>query len=150
MGSRFKGVSRTWGWNGWALLLLFFQVACATSTPRVRPLGDSERSPASRSQAGVARDEASDERLHGYMALLVAPEPVSKGVAAALTVLLWGYLGWEFFDLIRAYFQLWEEAAEASTFGELREAGERFGKVIGPNSVRILVMLGTAAVSTRL
>jgi len=84
--------------------------------------------------------------LTGYMALLAAPEPVSKGVAAALTLLLWGYLGWELFDLIRAYFQLWEEAAEASTFAELREAGTRFGKVIGPNSVRILLMLGTAAV----
>lgn len=84
--------------------------------------------------------------LTGYMALLVAPEPVSKGVAASLTVMLWGYLGWEFFDLIRAYFQLWAEAAEASSFAELREAGERFGKVIGPNSVRILVMVGTAAV----
>ena len=56
------------------------------------------------------------------------------------------YLGWEFFDLLRAYFKLWEEAAEASTFAELREAGERFGKVIGPNSVRILLLLGTAAV----
>ncbi|HZH77226.1 MAG TPA: AHH domain-containing protein, partial [Archangium sp.] len=84
--------------------------------------------------------------LIGYMALLVAPEPLSKGVAAALTLLLWGYLGWEFFDLIRAYFQLWEEAAQAATFAELREAGERFGKVIGPNSVRILLLLGTAAV----
>jgi hypothetical protein len=84
--------------------------------------------------------------LIGYMALLVAPEPISKGVAAALTLLLWGYLGWEFFDLVRAYFQLWEEAAQAATFTELREAGERFGKVIGPNSVRILLLLGTAAV----
>lgn len=82
----------------------------------------------------------------GYMALVAAPEPVSKGVAAALAVLMWGYLGWELFDLVRAYFQLWEEAAEASTFAELREAGERFGKVIGPNSVRILLLLGTAAV----
>jgi hypothetical protein len=84
--------------------------------------------------------------LIGYMALLVAPEPISKSVAAALTLLLWGYLGWEFFDLVRAYFQLWEEAAQAATFAELREAGERFGKVIGPNSVRILLLLGTAAV----
>jgi hypothetical protein len=33
-----------------------------------------------------------------------------------------------------------------SSFAELREAGERFGKVIGPNSVRILLLLGTAAV----
>lgn len=82
----------------------------------------------------------------GYMALVSAPEPVSKGVAAALAVLMWGYLGWELFDLVRAYFKLWEEAAEASTFAELREAGDRFGKVIGPNSVRILLLLGTAAV----
>ncbi|HEX5751136.1 MAG TPA: AHH domain-containing protein [Archangium sp.] len=84
--------------------------------------------------------------LIGYMALVAAPEPVSKSVAAALAVLMWGYLGWELFDLIRAWFRLWEEAAEASTFAELREAGERFGKVIGPNSVRILLLLGTAAV----
>jgi hypothetical protein len=81
-----------------------------------------------------------------YMALVLAPEPVTKGVAAAFTVLMWGYLGWEFFDLIRAYAQLSEDAARASTFAELREAGERFGRVIGPNSVRILLMVGTAAV----
>jgi hypothetical protein len=82
----------------------------------------------------------------GYLALVSAPEPVSKGVAAALALLMWGYLGWELFDLVRAWFKLWEEAAEASTFAELRETGERFGKVIGPNSVRILLLLGTAAV----
>ncbi|HYO59380.1 MAG TPA: hypothetical protein VEU50_42125, partial [Archangium sp.] len=84
--------------------------------------------------------------LIGYLALVAAPEPVSKGVAAALALLMWGYLGWELFDLVRAWFKLWEEAAEASTFAELREAGDRFGKVIGPNSVRILLLLGTAAV----
>ncbi|HYO70278.1 MAG TPA: AHH domain-containing protein, partial [Archangium sp.] len=83
--------------------------------------------------------------LIGYMALVAAPEPVSKGVAAALALLMWGYLGWELFDLMRAWFKLWEEAAEASTFAELREAGDRFGKVIGPNSMRILLLLGTAA-----
>ncbi|QRN93076.1 hypothetical protein JRI60_28150 [Archangium violaceum] len=84
--------------------------------------------------------------ITGYMALLLAPEPVTKGVAAAFTVLMWGYLGWEFFDLLRAYEQLHEDAGRASTFAELREAGERFGRVIGPNSVRILIMVGTAAV----
>ncbi|WP_309896482.1 AHH domain-containing protein [Archangium sp.] len=82
----------------------------------------------------------------GYLALVAAPEPVSKGVAGALALLMWGYLGWELFDLVRAYFRLWEEAAESSTFAELREAGDRFGKVIGPNSLRILLLLGTAAV----
>jgi hypothetical protein len=82
-----------------------------------------------------------------YMALLVAPvpEPVTKGMALAFTVFMWGYFGWEFFDLLRAYAQLYEDAPRASTFAELREIGERFGRVIGPNSVRILVLVGTAA-----
>jgi hypothetical protein len=82
-----------------------------------------------------------------YMALLVAPvlEPVTKGMALAFTAFMWGYLGWEFFELLRAYVQLYEDAPRASTFAELREIGERFGRVIGPNSVRILVLVGTAA-----
>jgi len=83
--------------------------------------------------------------LGAYLTLLVMPEPISKGVASVLTLVMWGYLGWEFFDLLRAYIQLSEDAERATTFAELREAGERFGRVIGPNSVRILVMLGTAA-----
>lgn len=75
------------------------------------------------------------------------PDPVvTKSIAAAFTVLMWGYLGSQFFDLIRAYARLREEAAQATTFAELREVGERFGRVIGPNSVRILVLLGTAAI----
>ena len=41
--------------------------------------------------------------ITAYMALLLAPEPVTKGVALAFSVLMWGYLGWEFFDLLRAY-----------------------------------------------
>lgn len=84
--------------------------------------------------------------IAGYMALLLAPEPVTKGVAAAFTVLMWGYLGWEFLDLLRAYARLYEDAPRASTFAELREIGTRFGRVIGPNSVRILILVGTAAI----
>ncbi|QRO00743.1 hypothetical protein JRI60_17780 [Archangium violaceum] len=83
-----------------------------------------------------------------YMALLLAPvpEPVTKGAALVFSAALWGYLGYEFFDLLRAYAQLYEDAPRASTFAELREIGERFGRVIGPNSVRILVIVGTAAI----
>jgi len=86
--------------------------------------------------------------IAGYMALLLAPvpEPVTKGIALTLTALLWGYLGWEFFELLRAYAQLHEDAPRASTFAELREVGERFGHVIGPNSVRVLVLVGTATI----
>ena len=83
--------------------------------------------------------------IAGYLALLLAPEPVSKGVAAAFTVMLWAYLGWEFFGVLRAYARLYEEAPRATTFAELREVGEKFGRVIGPNCVRILVMVGTMA-----
>ncbi|MBM7115976.1 hypothetical protein [Archangium primigenium] len=83
-----------------------------------------------------------------YMALLLAPvpEPITKGAALVFSAALWGYLGYEFFDLLRAYAQLYADAPRASTFAELREIGERFGRVIGPNSVRILVIVGTAAI----
>jgi hypothetical protein len=84
--------------------------------------------------------------ITGYMALLVVPEPFSKGVAVAATVLLWGYLGWELWELIRAYVRLSEESARATRFEQLREAGNRFAGTIGPNSVRIMVLVGTAAV----
>ncbi|WP_375770878.1 hypothetical protein NR798_08255 [Archangium gephyra] len=84
--------------------------------------------------------------ISAYMALLVAPEPLSKGVATAFTVLLWSYLGTEMWGLIEGWLVLSEESARATTFAELREAGERFGQRIGPNSVRILVMVGTAAI----
>jgi hypothetical protein len=82
-----------------------------------------------------------------YMGLLLAPvpEPVTKGMALAFTVLMWSYLGWEFFDVLRAYARLHEDAPRATTFRELREIGDRFGRVIGPNSVRIFVMVGTTA-----
>jgi hypothetical protein len=84
--------------------------------------------------------------ITGYMALLIVPEPISKGVAAVATVLLWGYLGWELWDLVRAYIRLSEESAQATRFDQLREAGNRFASTIGPNSVRIIVLMGTAAV----
>ncbi|MFL5358209.1 hypothetical protein [Archangium sp.] len=83
-----------------------------------------------------------------YMALLLAPvpEPVTKGAALVFSAAMWAYLGWEFFHLIRAYAELYEDAPQASTFAELREIGERFGRVIGPNSARILVVVATAAI----
>jgi len=84
--------------------------------------------------------------ITAYMALLLAPEPVTKGAALVFSLLMWGYLGWEFFDLLRAYTRLHEDAPRASNFAELREVGERFGSVIGPNSVRILVIVATAAI----
>ncbi len=82
------------------------------------------------------------------MALLLAPvpEPITKGAALVFSAATWAYLGWEFFNLIKAYAELYEDAPRASTFAELREIGDRFGRVIGPNSVRVLVVVATAAI----
>jgi xanthosine utilization system XapX-like protein len=110
--------------------------------------------PALEARAAELRAMVSPERLAAmagitvttYMALLLFPEPASKAVAGVFGLLLWGYLGWEFFELIQAYVQLRQEAARATSWEELRAAGDRFGRVIGPNSVRILVLVGTAAV----
>jgi len=81
-----------------------------------------------------------------YLMLWVLPEPLSKGLAAAMTVALIGYLG---FDTVWSLFQGWarlvEEVDEASSFDEVRSSGRRFSKVMGPNAARVFVMLFTAA-----
>jgi hypothetical protein len=82
-----------------------------------------------------------------YMLLWVLPEPVSKGLAASLTVAMMAYLGVDtVWSLIQGWKRLVEEADRARTFTELREAGERFSKVMGQNSTRAVVMLLTAAI----
>lgn len=81
-----------------------------------------------------------------YLTLLVAPEPISKGAAAAFSLLLWGYLGWELWDLIDGWLELTRDSARATTFAELRTVSDRFGERIGPKSVRVFIMVGTAAV----
>lgn len=79
-----------------------------------------------------------------YLVMLVFPDPlISKGLGAAMTLLLWSYLGTELWGLISATKQLWDEAKVASTFHELREASERYGRVLGPNTMRLLILLAT-------
>jgi len=82
-----------------------------------------------------------------YMMLWVLPEPTSKGIAATLTVGLMAYLGVDtVWSLIRGWMRLVDEVNQATSFAKLREAGERFGKVMGQNSARIFIMLATAAI----
>jgi hypothetical protein len=79
-----------------------------------------------------------------YLLLLIFPDPViSKGMGLAMTLFLWGYLGHELWELIAATKQLWDEAKAASTFHELREASESYGRVLGPNTMRLLILLAT-------
>jgi hypothetical protein len=84
-----------------------------------------------------------------YALLWTVPEPATKGVAAVLSVALIAYVGVDtFWALIQGFRHLIEEADRAVTFDELRDAGERFGKVMGRNAARAFVMLATAAIGS--
>jgi hypothetical protein len=105
--------------------------------------------PALEAATGVLQDfsaHAMTALLSGlslYLLVLMAPEPVSKGLALAMTLFLWGYLGHELWELISATKDLWDAAEAASTFHELRGASERYARVLGPNTLRVLILLAT-------
>ena len=82
-----------------------------------------------------------------YLGLWLVPEPLlSKGIAATLTVALIGYLGWDtVWSLVQGWRVLAEEVRVATSFEEVRRAGERYGAVMGKNAARAFVMLAMAA-----
>lgn len=94
--------------------------------------------------------------LCAYLMLLVAPEPVTKFVAIALATYLIAYVGvGPLWNMVRAFQQLRDESRNASSFAQLEEAGHRFGRVVGDNGARVLIMAllaaagGRAAMTTR-
>jgi hypothetical protein len=82
-----------------------------------------------------------------YMVLLSIPDvTISKGIAAVMTATLISYVGFDtFWGLIVGFKRLMDEADRATTFNGLREAGERYGKVMGRNAARAFAMLAMAA-----
>jgi hypothetical protein len=82
-----------------------------------------------------------------YMVLVSLPDvTVSKGLAAVMTATLISYVGVDtFWGLVVGFKRLMDEADRATTFNELREAGERYGKVMGRNAARAFAMLAMAA-----
>ncbi|WPB77397.1 hypothetical protein KYC5002_51505 [Archangium violaceum] len=107
-----------------------------------------------RETADAFKDMASPEAVRAtlvsvmamYMMLWSMPEPVSKGLAASLTAGLIAYLGVDtVWGLIQGWRLLVAQADRATTFAELREAGERFGRVMGKNSARVFLLLTTVA-----
>jgi len=82
-----------------------------------------------------------------YFMLWVVPEPLTKGVAALISIGLLAWLGaqtvWELMD---GWARLVHEADRATTFEELEQAGRRFSKVMGENTARVVVLVVTAAV----
>ena len=80
-----------------------------------------------------------------YCTLWVVPEPTTKLLAASLTVLLLGYLGLgTVYGLMDGWAVLADTAHHATTFEELRAAGEAFGRVLGEDAARALILAVTA------
>ncbi|ATB39363.1 hypothetical protein CYFUS_004807 [Cystobacter fuscus] len=77
---------------------------------------------------------------------MTLPEPVTKVIAVALTAAMVAYLGvipvWE---MGRGFVRLWEDSEKATSIVELQDIGHRFGRVLGTNGTRVLVLLVTAA-----
>ncbi|MBZ4419446.1 AHH domain-containing protein [Myxococcus sp. RHSTA-1-4] len=80
------------------------------------------------------------------LVMLVAPEPVTKLIAIALTASLIAYLGtgpvWR---IGQGFLRLLEESRDAKNFSELEDAGHHFGKILGDNGARVLVVVALAA-----
>ncbi|WP_226994154.1 hypothetical protein [Myxococcus hansupus] len=86
--------------------------------------------------------------MAAYMLLVVAPEPITKLVAVALTAYVVAYLGVDtFMNLVQGWQRLSADSERAVSFQELENAGHRFGRVMGENGARVLILALTAALS---
>ncbi|HEX8823314.1 MAG TPA: hypothetical protein VF794_25535 [Archangium sp.] len=84
-----------------------------------------------------------------YLALWLVPEPSTKAVAATLSVLRLAWLGVDaVWGLVDGWAAMAHRAHEATTFAELREAGEELGRVLGTDAARTLI-LAVATLSGR-
>nr|WP_225413492.1 AHH domain-containing protein [Stigmatella hybrida] len=83
-----------------------------------------------------------------YAAMWLAPEPVfSKGLATAVTAGFVCYIGVDtFWTLIQGWRRLVEELDHAISFAAIREAGKKYGKVMGKNAARAFALLLTTAI----
>lgn len=76
-----------------------------------------------------------------YCMMWVVPEPTTKAIAAGMTLLLVGYLGLKtVYGLMDGWARLADTAHYATTFEELRAAGEEFGKVLGEDAARAMIL----------
>jgi len=86
-----------------------------------------------------------------YAVLWVLPEPTSKGIAAAITIVMVGYVGVHtLYSIGTGFADLIENSDKATTFEALHDEGERFASVMGADTAQVLVMVATAAVGSGL
>ncbi|WNG16264.1 hypothetical protein [Cystobacter fuscus] len=76
-----------------------------------------------------------------YCMMWVVPEPTTKALAAGMTLLLMGYVGLQtLYGLMDGWARMADTAHHATTFEELRAAGEQFGKVLGEDAARAMIL----------
>ncbi len=77
--------------------------------------------------------------------LLAMPEPVTKFIAAWGTAALIVWVGaLTLYNLITGWFELMEEVREATRFEQIREAGERFGKLFSREAAQAFALVAMA------
>lgn len=80
--------------------------------------------------------------------LLAIPEPVTKFLAAWATVALILWIGAEtLYNLVQGWVQLMEEVKVATTFEQIREAGEKFGKLFSREAAQAVAMIAMAVLT---
>jgi len=83
-----------------------------------------------------------------YLLLWLLPEPVSKALAASLTLALLAWLpAHTLWSLMDGWAALVHEVDRANSYAQIEQAAERFRKVMGENTARVVVMLVTAALA---
>ncbi len=81
-----------------------------------------------------------------YMMMWLSPEPVSKAVAALMTVGMMAWVGLStLWDLMEGWARLVQEADRATSYAEVDAAGRRFRGVLSEHAARALLLLVTAA-----
>jgi hypothetical protein len=83
----------------------------------------------------------------GYILLILALNPVSPALVAVVGTGMILYVGYDTVrSLVAGWLQLMEAVEAATSFEQLRDAGERFGKIIGREAARGFAMLLMAAI----
>ncbi|WP_224368725.1 SitA5 family polymorphic toxin [Hyalangium versicolor] len=83
-----------------------------------------------------------------YLTLWLLPEPVSKVLAASLTVALLAWLPVStLWNLMEGWGRLVHEVDRATSFEQVEEASAKFRKLMGENTAHVLVLVVTAAIT---
>ncbi|MBN1207620.1 MAG: AHH domain-containing protein [Myxococcaceae bacterium] len=83
------------------------------------------------------------------MLLIMALNPVAPALVAVVGLGLVLYVGVDtLLNLVSGWRQLMEEVKVATTFVQIRDAGERFGKILGREAARAFAMLLMAAIGS--